>query len=159
AVLLLRAELRQKGQELQQARAEAAQAGARPDATLEAKVALLQKQIAVQQKMLQLLVEQIKKKKAESPEVDTLTGKVATLEARLTQRAHRHQALSQAIDTLAEQMDAQERNAPRLPAALKELFLSSRTNETPLSIYGSFIERYQQAAGHASGLSTPDFAP
>jgi hypothetical protein len=44
---------------------------------------------------------------------------------------------------LAEHHDAQERKGPRLPAPLKELFLPSRTNETPLSIFGTLVGNFE----------------
>lgn len=159
ALLALEADLRQKNQELQQVRAEAAQADAKPGDTLDTKVALLQKQIALQQKMIQLLLDQMKKAPADGPAMEDLQGKVATLESRLKQGAQRDQDLAQAVDNLTEHIDAEARNGPRLPAALKELFLATRNNETPLSIYGSFVENYRQPSGHSGTFSTPDFAP
>jgi hypothetical protein len=36
------------------------------------------------------------------------------------------------------------RNGPRLPAPLKELFLSSYTNETPISIFGQILGAYNK---------------
>jgi hypothetical protein len=144
---------------LQQTRAEAAQADAKPGDALEKKVELLQKQIAIQQKMIQLLQEQMKKVAPGGPAVEDLKGQVTTVEARVKQAAQRDQDLAQAVDNLNEHADAEERNGPRLPAALKELFLASRNNETPLSIYGSFVENYRQFNGQNGTFSTPDFAP
>jgi hypothetical protein len=148
----------QMTQELQQAVALAAQAD-KPDDTLKKKVDLLQKQIEVQQKIIQLLVDQMKKSAAGGPAVEDLQGKVATLEARSKQAAQRDLNIEQAVDNLTEHIDAEERNGPRLPAALKELFLASRNNETPLSIYGSFVENFTQQSGHNGVFTTPDFAP
>lgn len=154
-----KATLQQKTLELQQAMAQVVQAGAKPDEALQQKIELLQKQIAVQQKMIQLLVEQVKKSSADGPAVEDLQGKVATLEARLKQGAQRDQDLAQAVDNLNEHIDSEARNGPRLPAALKELFLASRNNETPLSIYGSLLENYTQFNSKPGVFSTPDFAP
>src|SRR5262249_32372830 len=133
--------------------------GAQADDTLEKKVELLQKQIIVQQKMILLLQEQMKKTSAGGPAVEDVQAKVATLEARLKQGAQRDHDLAQAVDNLTEHIDAEERNGPRLPAALKELFLASRNNETPLSIYGSFVENFTQFNSKPGVFSTPDFAP
>ncbi len=135
-----------------------AQKGDKADESIQKKVELLQKQIAVQQKMIQLLVDQMKKAPGGAP-VEELQTKVATLEARLKQGAQRDQDLAQAVNNITEHIDAEERNGPRLPAALKEMFLASRTNETPLSIYGSFIENYTQFQSRPGVFSTPDFAP
>ena len=151
--------LQQKNADLRQAMALVAQAGAKPDDTLQKKVELLQKQIEVQQKMVQLLLEQMKKRQSGGAEVEDLQTQVATLEARSKQVAQRDQDLAQAVDNLTEHLDASERNGPRLPAALKELFLASRNNETPLSIYGSFVENYTQPNAKPGSFSSPDFAP
>jgi hypothetical protein len=151
--------LEEKEREFQRVAAEAAPPGGKPDDTLEKKVELLQKQITVQQKMILLLREQMKKTTAGGPAVDELTGKIATLEARQKQGAQRDVDLAQAVDNLTEHIDAEERNGPRLPAALKELFLASRNNETPLAIYGSLIENYTEFKGKPGVFSTPDFAP
>jgi hypothetical protein len=131
----------------------------KPNESIEKKVELLQKQIAVQQKMIQLMLEKMKKAPAEGPEVEDLKVQVTTLESRLKQAAQRDQNLAQAIDNLTDHIDSEERNGPRLPAALKEMFLSSRNNETPLSIYGSFVENYNQPNGTHGAFTTPDFAP
>jgi hypothetical protein len=154
-----KASLDQKNMELEQAMALVAQAGDKPDEGLQKKVELLQKQIAVQQKMIQLLVDQMKKAPAGGAALEELQAKVATLEARLKQGAQRDVDLAQAVDNLNDHIDAEERNGPRLPAALKELFLASRNNETPLSIYGSFVENFTQPNGRNGTFSTPDFAP
>jgi hypothetical protein len=129
----------------------------------------LQKQLDLQRKMIdnlnntvKLLKEQLEKGRGAGPpaeEMETLQTNVATLEARSKQAAQRDQDVAQAIDNLNEHMDAEERNGPRLPANLKELFLPSRTNETPLSIYGQFLENFTQLNGKPPVFSSPDFAP
>jgi len=139
------------------ARLRAVQAAAQQDERLKKQVELLQKQIGVQQKMIQLLQEQVKK--LGTPALEELQTKVATLDARSKQAAQRDLDVAQAIDNLTEQMDAQERNGPRLPATLKELFLPSQTNETPLAIYGQFLENFTQFNGKPGVFSTPDFSP
>ena len=50
----------------------------------------------------------------------------------------------------SEQADARERYGPQLPATLKELFLPTQTNETPLSIYGSLAFGYSKIIGNAA---------
>jgi hypothetical protein len=124
---------------------------------LRKQVELLQQQIEVQRKMIQLMLEQMRK--LGSADVEEMQGKVATLEARSKQSAQRDLDAAQAIDNLTEHLDAEERNGPRLPATLKELFLPMRTNETPLSIYGSFIENFKQFNAKPGAFTTPDFAP
>jgi hypothetical protein len=117
-------------------------AGAQDD-KLKKQVELLQKQIETQQRMIQLLLEQVKKPGLAGAPVEKLQTQVATLEARSQQAARRDVEVSQAIDNLTEHMDAVERNGPRLPETLKELFLPSRTNETPFSVYGTLVGGYQ----------------
>src|SRR5262249_38517215 len=107
--------------------------------------------------LIELLREQMSKQGAAA--VEELQFKVATLESRSRQAAQRDQDVAQAIDNLTEHLDAQERNGPRLPATLKEMFLPSRPNETPLSIYGQFLENYTQFNGRPGRFSSPDFAP
>lgn len=121
----------------------AAQAADQKDEDLKKKVELLQKQIETQQKMIELLVDHVKKQPLTGSPVEKLQTQAATLEARSRQAAQRDQELTQAVDNLTEHLDATERNGPRLPATLKELFLPSRTNETPLSVYGSLAAGYE----------------
>jgi hypothetical protein len=121
--------------------------------SLEKKVELLQKQLDVQKKLIDLLAEQVKKRPAGGTEVDDLKAQIATLEARLKQAAQRDQEVTQAIDNITEHMDAEERNGPRLPAALKSLFLSSGNNESPLSIYGALSFGYSKITGTAESAA------
>jgi hypothetical protein len=128
-------------------------ATAQQDDPLKKKVELLQKQIETQQRMIELLVDHVKKQPIAGSPTEKLQTQVAGLEARSQQAARRDQELAQGIDNLAEHLDADERNGPRLPATLKELFLPSRTNESPLSIYGTLIGGYelfphQRGEGH-----------
>jgi hypothetical protein len=127
---------------------------------------LLQKQIETQQKMIDLLTEQIKKQPAAPAPVSGVVEKLqmesAILESRSLQGARRDQDLAQALDTLNEHTDALERNGPRLPSMLKELFLVSGNNETPLSIYGALSVGYRKIenagpGGFYFGEFTPDF--
>ena len=134
---------RQAGVQHLQTELTAAQGALQQDDTLKKKVELLEKQIDVQQKMIKLLKEQVEKQPPAGAAVEKLETKVITLEARSKQAAQRDQELAQAVDNLSEHLDATERNGPRLPATLKEWFLPSRTNETPLSIYGTLVGGYE----------------
>jgi hypothetical protein len=128
----------------------AAQAGAKADEKLLKQVELLQKQIEVQQKMILLLMEQMKKQPAGGAAVEKLQTDVITLEARSKQTAQRDQELAAAVDKVVEHQDAVERYGPYLPAPLKELFLPSGNNETPLSIYGALAFGYNHILGNAA---------
>src|SRR5262249_23164447 len=90
---------------------------------------------------------------------EALQTQVATLDARSQQGARRDQDVAHALDTINEHMDATERNGPRLPATLKELFLPSQTNESPLSIYGALSVGYSKILGNsgtaANGAGRP----
>src|SRR5260370_26743227 len=98
-------------------------------------------------------------KKQGSAAVEDLEVKVTTLESRSKQAAQRDLDVSQALDNLTEHRDAEERNGPRLPSSLKELFLPMRTGESPVSIYGTFVENYTQFNGKPGAFSSPAFAP
>ena len=54
-----------------------------------------------------------------------------------------------------EHQDAWERYGPQLPAPLKELFLPSGTNETPLSIYGALAFGYSKIIGDSTTAFRP----
>jgi hypothetical protein len=146
----------QKDLESLQGQLAAAQGAVKQDDELRKRVELLQKQIELQQKMIQLLLDHVKKQPLTGAPVEKLQTQVATLQARSQLAARRDQDLAQAIDNLTEHLDAEERNGPRLPAPLKELFLPSRTNETPLSIYGTFVGGYQLFP-HRTGEGQPFF--
>jgi hypothetical protein len=120
---------------------------------------LQQKQIETLEKMVRLLAEQARKQPAGGAAVEELQSQVATLDARAKQAAQRDVDLGHAVDKVTEQMDVDKRYGPSLPATLRELFLPMRTNETPLSIYGSFIENFRQFNAKPGAFSTPDFAP
>jgi hypothetical protein len=120
------------------------------DEKLQKRIELLQKQIETQQKMMELLLEQVKKQPVSGPPSEKVQGDIAQLQSRSTQSAQRDQDLANAVDNLTEHVDAEERNGPRLPAALRELFLPSGTNETPLSIYGALSFGYSHIDGNAA---------
>lgn len=136
-----------------------AQNGFVQDESLKKQVELLQKQIATQQKMILLLQEQMKSQPGTGISVENLESKIATLDARSKQAAQRDVEIAQAIDKLVEQRDADWRFGPNLPGPVREMFLPSRTNESPLSIYGQFLTGYQQKDGTAGAFNTPDFSP
>jgi hypothetical protein len=109
----------------------------------------LQKQIEVLQKMVDLLVGQMKNQPGPAA-MTRLETQAAQLEARSVQAARRDQELASALDDVKEHIDAQERYGPSLPSQLKELFLASGTNETPLSIYGALTFGYSKIGGDAT---------
>jgi hypothetical protein len=128
----------------QVAAAQAAGAG-QPEDPLRKRIELLEKQIETQQKMIQLLADQVRRQPAGSA-----ADQIATLEGRSQQAARRDLELTQAMDTLTDHLDATERNGPRLPSALKELFLASGNNESPLSIYGTLSVGYHRIVGNST---------
>jgi hypothetical protein len=134
--------------------------GANPqDDKLQKRIELLQKQIETQQKMIELLLEQMKKQPVPAAPTEKMQADIALLQSRSAQAAQRDQDLANAVDNLAEHVDAEERNGPRLPAQLKELFLPIGTRETPLSIYGALSFGYSHIDGNAAtaanGLGRP----
>ena len=129
------------------------------DDDLKKKIEILEKQIETLENLVKLLAEQIKKQPAAGAAVEQLQTQAATLEARSVQAARRDVELADAVDDLREHMDAQERYGPDLPAPLKELFLPSGNNETPLSIYGALAFGYSKILGDpttaANGAGRP----
>ena len=109
-------------------------------------IEILSKQIETQQKMIQLLLEQVKKQPAE-------------LESQARRSAQRDVELSQAIDNVVEHQDAQERYGPWLPSQLKALFLPSGNNETPLTIAGALAFGYTNLQGLPQGFYFGEFSP
>lgn len=127
-------------------------------AQMQRQIDLQQKQIEVLQKMMGVVEHQVKRLPPVSA-TESLQAQTEMLQGRAQQAARRDQEIAAAIDDLREQTDADRRNGPRLPAPLKELFLPSQTNETPLSIYGQFVDGYHQFDGQAGFFESPDFAP
>jgi hypothetical protein len=111
------------------------------------RIELLQKLVETLEKRVRLLEDQIKKQPGVVPGMEQLQIQAATLDARSIQAARRDQELAGAIDDLREQLDADQRYGPRLPAQLKELFLLSGNNESPLSIYGALSFGYSKIQG------------
>jgi hypothetical protein len=120
------------------------------------RIDLLIKQNETLEKMVRLLakqVEKLEKQPATGPAVENLQLQAATLEARSVQAARRDQELAGAIDDLREHLDAEERYGPRLPSQLKELFLLSGNNESPLSIYGALSFGYSKILGDTASAA------
>jgi hypothetical protein len=114
---------------------------------LKAQVELQQKQIDVLLRMTQLLADQVKKPPAAGAPLEKLQEQAATQEARTQQAARRSQELARARDDLLERLDAQSRTTSWLPATARELFLPTRTNESPLTIYGSVAQAFDAFSG------------
>lgn len=145
--------------EIESLHAQQAALQAKPqDEDLKKKVELLEKQIDTLEKLVKLLGEQVKKGTGGAA-VEQLQTQAATLEGRSVQAARRDEELANAVDDLREHIDAQERYGPLLPAPLKELFLPSGNNETPLSIYGALSFGYSKIIGDpttaANGAGRP----
>jgi hypothetical protein len=122
---------------------------------LRKQVELQQKQIGVLQRESRLLAEQATKP-APDAAVDALQQKTAGLEARSQQAAQRDRDLSQVIDSLVEQTDADRRNGPPLPANLKQWFVPSQANVTPLSVWSTMATLYNVFPSH-KGAGTVQF--
>jgi hypothetical protein len=143
----------------------AATVPAQPAETDAARVARMQRQVDLQQKQIEVLqkmmgvVEQQVKRLPPVTGTEAMQAQIDTLQSRGQQAARRDQEIAAAVDDLREQADAERRYGPRLPAPLKELFLPTQTNETPLSIYGQFLEGYHQFDGQPGRFESPDFSP
>jgi hypothetical protein len=117
-------------------------------------IELLQKQVETQDKQIKLLADQLKK-----IDVEKLQTQAATLEARSVQAARRDSELASALDDLREHLDSLERYGPQLPSQLKELFLASGTNESPLSIYTNLVVGYNSPETGTAGPFFGNFSP
>jgi hypothetical protein len=100
---------------------------------------LQQKQIELLERQSQLVADELSQ---QEPAIAKLQGQTATLESRSKQAAQRDKELADAYDNLHDAVDSQQRNPPWLPAPLKELFLPSQANTTPLSIWSTVSTRY-----------------
>jgi hypothetical protein len=98
-----------------------------------------QKQLKVLQEQLGLVVDEVDK---QAPSVQKLQTQAATQEARAKQAAERDKQLSDALGSLLDSVDSQQRNPTWLPNGLHELFLPSGTNVTPFSIWNSVSTRF-----------------
>ncbi len=119
---------------------------------------LQQKEIGLLEQQSKLLAEELEQ---QAPAIEKLQGQTATLESREKQAAQRDLELDDAYNSLNDSVDAQQRNPPRLPAPLKELFTPSGNNATPLSIYSDMATGYNlfnQKRG-AGQFSFEGFAP
>jgi hypothetical protein len=103
-----------------------------------------QKQLRLLEEQSQLVADQLEK---QAPAVEKLQTQTATLESRAKQGALRDQQLAGGQDTLLDTVDNQRRNPPWLPAPLKELFLPSGTNVTPISIFNTISTRWDIPQG------------
>jgi hypothetical protein len=113
-------------------------------------IELLQKQIETLEKLVKLLADQVKR---QGPALEKVEAQAATLEARSAQAAQRDVQLAGAVDDLREHQDFVDRYGPMLPAPLKELFLPSGTNETPLSVYGTLAVGYSKIYGDTASAA------
>jgi hypothetical protein len=126
---------------------------------LQRQVDLLQRQVQVLENMVKLLADQLKKQPAPGAPAEAMQTQVATLESRSQQAARRDDEIAHAIDDINEHLDFLERYGPALPAPLKELFLPSGTNETPLSIYGALSVGYSKIDHQPGGFYFGEFSP
>ncbi len=119
---------------------------------LKTQVELQQKQIDVLLKMTRLLADQIKKPPAA---VEKLEEQLAEQESQLQRGAQRDQELARSRDDLLERIDTEYRSTRRLPSTLRELFLPTRTNESPLAIYGTLTQEFDDFAQQHNTLRPP----
>jgi len=106
---------------------------------------LQQQQIEILQKTAGLLTDQVRSQGAGAPAneaIEKLQAKTELLESRAQQAARRDQELANQDDDLIEQLDAERRNGPQLPAMLKGMFAPTPTNVSPLTIINTISTRY-----------------
>jgi hypothetical protein len=106
---------------------------------------LQERQLQILQQTAELLSEQLKKQGAaagSSAAIAKLQVKTDQLESRAEQAALRDQELAQFADNLTEQLDAQTRYGPELPALLKGMFTPTPSNVSPVTIVNTLATRY-----------------
>jgi hypothetical protein len=123
------------------------------------KLELLQKQIETQQKMIELLMQRLKTAPVGGESTQKLELLTTTLESRALQAAQRDEELAHTVDTIIEHQDAEQRYGPELPAQLRELFLPSGNNETPLTISGALAVGFSKIQGIPGGFYYGEFSP
>ena len=122
---------------------------------LQKQIELQQMQIQTLEKMIRLLAEQVKRDVGS----EKLSTQVTTLESRAEMAARRDRELAGAVNALREHQDNLDRNGPRLPATLREWFLPSRTNESPVAIYGTLATNFNAFQDTTSNFPSPTFLP
>ena len=117
-----------------------------------------QKQLKVLEEQMGLVTDEVEK---QAPAVEKLQGQAATLESRSKQAAQRDRQVADALSGLREGFDNQQRNPPWLPAPLKEWFLPSGTNVTPISVWSTVSTRYDILQGQrgAGQFQFEEFTP
>ena len=100
---------------------------------------LQQKQIELIEQQSQLMADELSQ---QGPALENLQSMTATLESRAKQAARRDLELANQDNALIEQLDAQRRNGPQLPAMLKGMFAPIQTTSSPLTIINTFAVRY-----------------
>jgi hypothetical protein len=140
--------------ELNQAQAKTKAAETPEIERLKAQVELQQKQIDVLLRMARVLADQMKKGGIVGAS-EKLEEQIATQEARIQRGALRDQEQARAHDELLERLDSETKSTRRLPSTLKELFLPTRTNESPLAIYGMLSQEYDAFAQQNNTFRPP----
>jgi hypothetical protein len=128
------------------------------DETLRKQIEVQQKQIDTLEKMIRLLEERVKKSMPAGPAVEQLQAQTALLESRAQLAASRDRELADALDEVRDTADVEQRRS-WLPGTLRELFLPSRTNESPLAIYGTLVANFTSFEDAVSNFPTPVFSP
>jgi hypothetical protein len=132
-----------KLKELGQAQAQANAGEGEEVARLKTQLELQQKQIDVLLRMTQLISDQAKTQPATNAAVEKLEEQAAGQEARIISGAQRDKELALAHDDLLEMVNAPPpAPASALPSTLRELFLPTRTNESPVAFYGMLAQDF-----------------
>lgn len=128
----------------------------------------LQKLTDIQQKQMGVIEEQSKltadQVEQQGPAVEKLQTQTATLESRSKQAAIRDRQLAEVTDVLGDSVDNLQRNYPRLPSPLKEYFLPSGTNVTPVSMWSTLSSIYtlfpnKKVTGNGGSFELEEYTP
>jgi hypothetical protein len=111
------------------------------------------KKIGLLEEQVELLADELEQ---QGPAIEKLQSQTATLESRAKQAARRDLELADQADVVIDQLDAERRDGPQLPATLKGLFAPFQTTSSPITIINNFAVRYDLFT-HARGAGVFEF--
>lgn len=136
-----------------------------PAANVEQELAHVRELLEIQQKQIELLrklAEATSQTVVEQPlstDAAPLDMDVAKLKAGALQGARRDEDIANEIDRLTEGLDDLSRNGGPLPATLRETFLPSRFDQSPIVMYNTLQAGFTDFESEVANFSTPTWLP
>lgn len=137
----------------------------RRDSAISREIEHLRLMLEIQQKQLEALkglteatatqvVEQPASVASESMEED-----IERLKAASRQAAHRDEEVAYELDRVNEDLDGISRNGAPLPSTLRELFLPSRFDQSPIVMYNTLQTGFTDLEGEHANFTAPTWLP